>query len=74
MLTPELLKKLDKTKMYSWDEVMEIAACISTQVMIEFMMDDKVRKDILYAIYNIPNNKIETKTNSRRRKKQSKST
>lgn len=53
-MTPELLKKLDQTKMYSWDEVMDIATCISTQIMVEFMTSDTTRRDILYAVYNIP--------------------
>lgn len=70
-MSPELLLKLDKTKLYTWDEVMDIAACISTQILIEFMMNDEVRKDIVYKMYNI---KTVDKTNSRQRKKRSMST
>lgn len=67
-MTPELLKKLDHNKMYSWDEVMDISTTISTMVVVELMTNKEARDKIIMEMF--VGKPIDREPNSRRRKKQ----
>lgn len=72
-MNPDLIKKLDKRRKYSWHEVMEISTSIATWVVVELIHNKEARDKIIMDLF-VPKPNINIEPNSRRRKKQSKST
>lgn len=68
-MTPELLKKLDRTKLYTWEEVMEIGTTLSTMIVVELIYNKEARDKLIMDLL-VPKPNINIEPNSRRRKKQ----